>query len=69
MLVLSRKLAEKIVIDGQITIVITQIKGNRVRIGIEAPPHVPVQRAELRDKIAAEAQPSGSGPVRTARTG
>ncbi len=47
MLVLSRKLNEKIVINGEITVTIVKIDRNQVRIGIEAPGHVPVYREEL----------------------
>lgn len=47
MLVLSRKLNEKIVIDGGITITIVKIDRNQVRIGIEAPGHVSVFREEI----------------------
>lgn len=47
MLVLSRKLNEKIVIDGDIVITIVKIDRNQVRIGIEAPGHVPVYREEI----------------------
>ncbi len=47
MLVLSRKLNEKIVINGDITVTIVKIDRNQVRIGIEAPGHVPVYREEI----------------------
>jgi carbon storage regulator len=47
MLVLSRKLNEKIVIDGEITVTIVKIDRNQVRIGIEAPGHVRVYREEI----------------------
>jgi len=47
MLVLSRKKGESIVIDGGVTITITEVKGNSVRIGIEAPREVSILRTEL----------------------
>lgn len=47
MLVLSRKLNEKIVIDGGIVLTVVKIDRNQVRIGIEAPPHVAVFREEI----------------------
>jgi carbon storage regulator len=47
MLVLSRKLNEKIVIDGGIVITVVKIDGNQVRLGIEAPGHIPVYREEI----------------------
>lgn len=53
MLVLSRMVNEKLVAmtsDGPITWVITQVRGNRVRIGIEAPKSVRVYRGELLDE-------------------
>jgi carbon storage regulator len=47
MLVLSRKLNEKIVIDGGIVISVVKIDRNQVRVGIEAPSDVRVYREEL----------------------
>jgi carbon storage regulator len=47
MLVLSRKLNEKIVIDGGIVVTVVKIDRNQVRIGIEAPSHVRVFREEI----------------------
>jgi len=47
MLVLSRKLNEKIVINGDIVITVVKIDRNQVRIGIEAPGHIPVYREEI----------------------
>ena len=54
MLVLSRKKNESIVIgDGpdQITMVVVEIRGDKVRLGIEAPKEVPVHRREVYDAI------------------
>lgn len=47
MLVLSRKVNEKIVIDGGIVLTVVKIEGGQVRIGIEAPGHVKIYREEL----------------------
>jgi carbon storage regulator len=47
MLVLSRKPGEKIVIEGGITVTVVEVKGNKVRIGIEAPDDVRILRSEL----------------------
>lgn len=47
MLVLSRKVGETIQIDKDVAVTVLKVKGNRVRIGIEAPGHVSIQRREL----------------------
>jgi carbon storage regulator len=47
MLVLTRKNGEKIVIGGDIEITVVEIRGNHVRLGIEAPKEVSVLREEL----------------------
>jgi carbon storage regulator len=47
MLVLSRKVGEKIFVGENIYITVVEVQGNRVRIGIEAPKDVPIYRAEL----------------------
>jgi carbon storage regulator len=47
MLVLSRKFNESIVIDGGIKITVVEIRGNKIRLGIEAPKEVGVMREEL----------------------
>jgi len=47
MLVLSRKIGEKLVIGDNITVVISKIAGNRVTIGVEAPADVRIVRGEL----------------------
>jgi carbon storage regulator len=47
MLVLSRKESERLVIDGHIVVHVVRIAGGKVRLGIEAPPEVAIQREEL----------------------
>lgn len=52
MLVLARKKNEEIVIDGgRIRIVVVEIRGDKVRLGIEAPEDVSVHRREVQDRI------------------
>lgn len=51
MLVLSRKKNESIVINNNITVVVVEIRGDKVRLGIEAPKEVPVHRQEVYDAI------------------
>jgi len=47
MLVLSRKVGERIQLGNQITVTLVKIQGNTVRLGIDAPPHMTVVREEL----------------------
>ena len=54
MLVLSRKRNEQIVIDKNIVLTVVQIRGDRVRVGIEAPGDVPVHRKEVHEAIKCE---------------
>jgi carbon storage regulator len=68
MLVLSRKKDESIVINNDITIVVVEIRGDKVRLGVEAPKEVPVHRREVFEAIArgetidaASAAADGSG--------
>jgi carbon storage regulator len=49
MLVLTRRVGQQILVDNHIVFTICSISRNRVRVGIEAPPLVPVLRAELGD--------------------
>lgn len=60
MLVLSRKKNESIVINNDITVVVVEIRGDKVRLGIEAPKEVPVHRREVYDAIRRNASPDGA---------
>lgn len=51
MLVLSRKKNEAIVINGDIIVTVIEIRGDKVRIGVQAPQAVPVNRQEIHDAI------------------
>jgi len=54
MLVLSRKVGESIVIGEGITVTIVDVKGDTVRVGVDAPREVKVQRSEVLEQIARE---------------
>ena len=54
MLVLSRKKDEKIVIGDSITLMVIEIRGDKVRLGIDAPRDVTVHREEIYDAIKRE---------------
>jgi carbon storage regulator len=68
MLVLSRKKNESIVIDEHIVITIVEIRGDKVRLGIEAPKEVPVHRAEVHAAIHAEQNSGKQDPPKVAST-
>jgi|TARA_B110000495_G_scaffold76995_1_gene66067 carbon storage regulator len=61
MLVLSRKKNESIVINNDITIVVVDIRGDKVRLGIEAPKEIPVHRREVYDAIQNNEQSTEKG--------
>jgi carbon storage regulator len=47
MLVLTRRIGEKVVIDGSIYVTVLEVQGNKVRIGVAAPPDMVVDRLEV----------------------
>lgn len=64
MLVLTRKVGERIVIGDSIVLTVVRIQGDKIRLGIDAPQDVGIHREEVRDRIQAAARPSH--PVSTA---
>jgi len=63
MLVLSRKKNESIVIDDRIVITVVEIRGDKVRLGIQAPRDVAVHRQEVYDALRKDAaQPPIESP-------
>ena len=52
MLVLTRRVGEEIVINGNIHVMVVAVKGDKVRLGISAPPSVTVDRKEVHDRRA-----------------
>jgi len=56
MLILTRKAGETIVINENIRVTVLSVKGNQIRLGIEAPENVHVHRQEIHERIKAEAE-------------
>ncbi len=66
MLVLSRKKNESIVIDENIVITIVEVRGDKVRLGIEAPREVPIHRREVHEAIRDAIEAGNSASSSTA---
>jgi carbon storage regulator len=58
MLILTRRVGESVVIGEDVTVTVLGVKGNQVRIGINAPKHVAVHREEIFERIK-----NGRGPA------
>ena len=62
MLILTRKLGENIRIGDKIKIIVLDVKGGQVKLGIDAPPNVAVHREEIYERIRHE-QDSGDSTI------
>ena len=67
MLVLTRKLGESIAIDDHIKVVVVQIKGKQVRIGIQAPKETKIHREEVYTAIQEQNKEAVKAPVMMAQ--
>lgn len=61
MLVLTRKTGQKLIIDNQIEVTILEVKGDAVKIGINAPKHIAIYREEIFEEIKKANQDASQG--------
>jgi carbon storage regulator len=61
MLILTRRVGESLIIGNDVVVNVLGVKGNQVRIGVDAPKHVSVHREEIYDRIQAEKEQSNIG--------
>lgn len=54
MLILTRRVGETLMIGDEVTVTVLGVKGNQVRIGVNAPKHVAVHREEIYERIKRE---------------
>lgn len=67
MLILTRRVGETVMIGNDVTVTVLGVKGNQVRIGVNAPRDVAVHREEIFERIKREEQ--GGEPGRTEKSG
>jgi carbon storage regulator len=63
MLVLTRKIGEKVMIGDEVTVTILGLFGNHVRLGINAPKTVEIHREEIYVKIQGESSPADTNSI------
>ena len=68
MLVLSRKVGERILIGDHVTVTVVRITGGGVRLGIEAPPEMAVIREELQTDLEKHLTPREARPAKDVRS-
>jgi len=67
MLILTRRVGETVMIGNEVTVTVLGVKGNQVRIGVNAPKDVAVHREEIYERIKREEDHDGGAPGAVAR--
>jgi carbon storage regulator len=58
MLILTRRVGEKVMVGNDVAVTIVGVKGNQIRIGIDAPKNVAIHRKEIDERIPHELHPA-----------
>lgn len=67
MLILTRRVGETVMIGNEVTVTVLGVKGNQVRIGVNAPKDVAVHREEIYERIKREQDPDGNAGAAPAK--
>jgi carbon storage regulator len=68
MLILTRRVGETVMIGNDVTVTVLGVKGNQVRVGVNAPRDVAVHREEIFERIKREEQGNGAAHATAAHT-
>jgi carbon storage regulator len=66
MLILTRRVGETVMIGNEVTVTVLGVKGNQVRIGVNAPKDIAVHREEIYERIRREVDQEGRSPGQVA---
>ena len=64
MLILTRRVGETVMIGDDVTVTVLGVKGNQVRVGVNAPKEVPVHREEIYERIRHETEATNAAAKR-----